>query len=57
MDNKLAIHGGPSTVPAGLKRTWPDITQEDKDAVLGVLESNILTGSIHGPETAALEDE
>tara|TARA_B100001013_G_C24231245_1_gene293225 strand:- start:51 stop:185 length:135 start_codon:yes stop_codon:yes gene_type:complete len=43
MENKLAIHGGPSIVPAGLKRIWPETTQEDKDAALGVLERNILT--------------
>ena len=47
MENKLAIRGGPSTVPAGLKRIWPEIMQEDKDAVLGVLERNILTGAAY----------
>ena len=57
MKNKLAIHGGPSIVPDGLKNTWPEITQADKDAVLGVLESNILTGGVHGPEAADLETE
>lgn len=57
MKSKLAIHGGPSTVPEGLKKIWPEITQEDKDAVLGVLERNILTGGVHGPEAAALQDE
>ena len=57
MKNKLAIHGGPSIVPDGLKNIWPEITQADKDAVLGVLESNILTGGVHGPEAAELETE
>jgi len=56
MKNKLAIHGGPCTVPEGLKRRWPEITQEDKDAVLAVLDRGILSG-VHGPEATALEQE
>lgn len=56
MKSKLAIHGGPCTVPAGLKRRWPEITQEDKDAVLAVLDRGILSG-VHGPEATALEQE
>ena len=57
MTGKLAIHGGKPIVPEGLKKTWPKITQEDKDAVLGVLERNIFTGEEHGPEANALEQE
>ena len=57
MTGKLAIHGGQPTVPEGLKKTWPKITQEDKDAVLGVLERNIFTAAEHGPEANALEQE
>ena len=57
MKDKLAIHGGPRMVPEELKKRWPDITAEDKEAVLGVLERNILTGQDHGPETAALEKD
>ncbi len=56
MKGKLAIHGGPRAVPAGLKKRWPEITQEDKDAVLAVLERNVLSG-VHGPEATALEQE
>jgi perosamine synthetase len=56
MKSRLAIHGGPRTVPEGLKRTWPEITQEDKDAVLAVLERGILSG-VHGPEATGLETE
>jgi len=56
MKGKLAIHGGPRTVPEGLKRSWPEITQEDKDAVLAVLERKVLSG-VHGPEATALEQE
>jgi perosamine synthetase len=54
MKGKLAIHGGPRTVPPGLKKLWPEITQEDKEAVLAVLERSVLTG-VHGPEVTALE--
>jgi perosamine synthetase len=56
MTGRLAIHGGPKTVPDGLKKTWPEITPEDKQAVLAVLERNILSG-VHGPEATALEKE
>jgi perosamine synthetase len=56
MKGTLAIHGGPRTVPEGLKRAWPEITQEDKDAVLSVLERKVLSG-VHGPEATGLEQE
>ena len=56
MKGRLAIHGGPPTVPEGLRKRWPEITQEDKDAVLAVLERNVLTG-VHGPEATGLERE
>ncbi|GAB4410479.1 MAG: DegT/DnrJ/EryC1/StrS family aminotransferase [Anaerolineae bacterium] len=54
MTGKLAINGGPRTVPDGLKKRWPEITAEDKAAVLAVLERNVLTG-VHGPEATGLE--
>ena len=56
MRGRLAIHGGPRTVPDGLKRRWPEITQADKDAVLAVLERGTLAG-VDGPEATALERE
>jgi dTDP-4-amino-4,6-dideoxygalactose transaminase len=56
MKGNLAIHGGPRTVPDGLKNQWPEITPEDKEAVMAVLERNILTG-VHGPEATGLERE
>lgn len=56
MKGSLAIHGGSKTVPDGLKKPWPQITQEDKDAVLAVLDRGILTG-VHGPEATGLERE
>ena len=56
MSGRLAIHGGPRAVPPGLKKAWPEITQEDKDAVMAVLDRGSLTG-VHGPETVALEQE
>ena len=33
-----------SRVPEALKRRWPDIRPEDKAAVMGVLEREILGG-------------
>ncbi|MBA2300198.1 MAG: DegT/DnrJ/EryC1/StrS family aminotransferase [Chloroflexi bacterium] len=43
-------------VPEGLKRRWPDIRPEDKAAVMGVLEREIL-GGVGAPESTALENE
>jgi perosamine synthetase len=56
MKSKLALFGGSKAVPDGLKKAWPEITQEDKDAVLAVLERSILSG-VHGPEATGLEQE
>lgn len=52
--SKLAIHGGPKTVPDGLKKPWPEITDADKAAVMAVLERRLLSG-VHGPEARGLE--
>src|SRR6187431_156347 len=43
-------------IPEGLKRTWPDIRSEDREAVMGVLERGIL-GGVGAPESTALENE
>jgi len=45
-----------SRIPEGLKRRWPDIRPEDKAAVMGVLEREIL-GGVGAPESTALENE
>jgi perosamine synthetase len=51
---KLAVRGGSTTVPDGLKRLWPEITQEDKQAVMDVLDRNMLNMD-YGPEALGLE--
>jgi dTDP-4-amino-4,6-dideoxygalactose transaminase len=56
MSEQLALFGGPRSVPEGLKRPWPEITQGDKDAVLAVLERRVLAG-VYAPEATALEQE
>jgi dTDP-4-amino-4,6-dideoxygalactose transaminase len=56
MTDTLAIHGGTPAVPEGLKRGWPDIRPEDKQAVLAVLDRGELTG-INGVEATSLERE
>ncbi len=53
---KLAALGGPRAVPEGIRRGWPLITDEDKSAVMKVLERGILWGT-DAPETEALEKE
>ena len=54
--SELAIFGGPRTVPEGMVKTWPILTQEDRDAVLAVFDSNILHGT-RSPQAVALQDE
>ena len=54
MNGKLAISGGPKSVPDGLKQGWPIITEEDKQAILAVLDRNVLAG-VFGPEAVGLE--
>jgi perosamine synthetase len=53
---KLAALGGPRAVPDGLRKGWPLITDEEKAAVMKVLERGVLWGT-DAPETAALEKE
>ena len=53
---KLAVNGGEKTIPEGLTKSWPIITQEDKDAVLEVLDRGILCGP-YAPQVKALEKE
>ena len=56
MSAELAIQGGPKTVPDGMVKPWPPITQEDKDAVLAVLDSGHLHGT-SAPNALALQKE
>ena len=52
----LAIEGGRRTVPEGLDKPWPIVTQDDMDAVAGVLRRGVLWGP-DAPEKTALEKE
>ena len=56
MAAELAIAGGPRTVPEGMVKSWPPITQEDKDAVVAVLDSGHLHGT-SAPNALALQEE
>lgn len=56
MSEELAINGGKRTVPDGLDKPWPIISQEDMDAVMGVLKRGVLWGP-DAPEKTALEKE
>lgn len=59
----LAIQGGPAAVPADAVRTaWPIITDEDRAAVLRVLDRRVLWAmtrpeGLYAPEQFALERE
>ena len=52
----LAIFGGEKTVPDGYIKTWPPLTQDDRDAVLSVFDSNVLHG-IAAPQCKAFQEE
>jgi perosamine synthetase len=52
----LAIAGGPPAVDAEVHRRWPEITQDDRDAIARVLDSGTLWGP-NAPEVTALQDE
>jgi dTDP-4-amino-4,6-dideoxygalactose transaminase len=56
MADELAINGGPRAVPEGMVQSWPPITQEDKDAVLAVFDSDVLHGT-SAPNALALQEE
>ena len=56
MAETLAVNGGPREVPEGMVKSWPPITEADKQAVLAVLDS----GHLHGtgaPEAKAFQKE
>ena len=53
---KLAILGGPQTVPSEQHRPWPEITDDDRAAVLAVLDRGVVCGA-NAPEITALEQD
>lgn len=53
--NKLAINGGETAVTSGMV-AWPALTEEDKRAVIAVLEKGELWGAF-APEVEALQQE
>ncbi|NOZ20578.1 MAG: DegT/DnrJ/EryC1/StrS family aminotransferase [Planctomycetes bacterium] len=52
---ELAVFGGPRAVPAGMVKTWPPLTQADRDAVMAVFDSNILHGTA-APNAVKLQE-
>lgn len=45
MASQLALDGGSPVVPEGMVKSWPPLTQQDRDAVLAVFDSDHLHGS------------
>lgn len=56
MAQQLALKGGPRTVPEGTVRSWPPITEEDRQAVLAVMDSGHLHGT-SAPQALAFQEE
>lgn len=52
----LAIHGGNPAVPAGAHVRWPVLGDEERRALLGVLDRGVLSGQL-APEVRGLERE
>lgn len=53
---QLAVSGGTPVVNRKLQKIWPEILQEDRDAITRVLDSNVLTG-LNAPEVTSLQSE
>lgn len=51
---RLAVHGGTPVLDDSVKAKWPIITQEDKDAIVRVLDSGVIWG-LYAPEMRGLE--
>lgn len=56
MERKLAIKGGRRTVDENLKIKWPVISEEDKKAVVEVLDSGTVFGP-YAPQMVMLQEE
>lgn len=52
----LALTGGPRAVPDGVHRAWPEIIEEDRAAVMRVLDRALFAGA-NSPEITALQEE
>jgi perosamine synthetase len=53
---QLALTGGPPIVPEGSHHTWPEILDDDRTAVLRVLDRGIFAGA-NSPEITSLQEE
>jgi len=54
VSSKLAIDGGMTAVPEGMIKSWPPLTQADRDAVLEVFDSGHLH-TIRAPKAVELQ--
>lgn len=55
-DMKLAINGGNRTIEKGAHAHYPQITDEDKAAVMAVMDTGVLWGK-HAPQVKGLESD
>ena len=53
---RLAIHGGAPAIPVGAHVRWPVLGEDERRAVLGVLDRGVLSGQL-APEVRGLERE
>ncbi len=55
-EDRIALFGGAPALSLGAHRTWPEVTEEEKSAVMRVLDRGVLSGG-NAPEATAFEDE
>jgi dTDP-4-amino-4,6-dideoxygalactose transaminase len=56
MAEKLAVDGGTRVVPENMVKSWPPINDDDKQAVLAVMDSDSLHGT-GAPQAVAFQNE
>ncbi len=56
MAEKLALDGGPRTVPEGMVRTWPPHDERDRQAIMDVFDSDIFHGN-SAPNAVAMQEK
>jgi perosamine synthetase len=53
---RIALFGGPAAIPKGAHGSWPILRDEERAAVLRVVERGVLSGA-NAPEAVAFENE
>ncbi len=55
-DARIALFGGRAAIPEGAHGSWPILRDEERAAVLRVVERGVLSGA-NAPEAVSFENE